>query len=231
MSKMTAGGITDGNTGGFTTGQECRPLEDARRDRPWEAEGGLLAGWEVELPTKTIGGRFTKRETLALTSLPHELAKVMGEAEYLEQVVAIRELTEAHSKRMQYFQLGPMFALVGVVLGFFGPFVLAIPMLSGVVTSDLYTLFLLGTVAFAVLAAPAGVLLLMYGCYRVGMAGKTMGYEVDRATSHWEARGIAWRVKTSNPLAVLSGGDQPQVIASYNPRVCCRRCQLSDLPC
>ena len=76
--------------------QQC----DAERDGPWECESGRLAGWEVELPTKQSRSFSSTRESLALTSLPRGLARVMGEAEYQEQVVAIQELIDALSARL-----------------------------------------------------------------------------------------------------------------------------------
>jgi hypothetical protein len=184
------------------------------------AESGLLAGWEVELPTKTVGGMFTKREALVVTSLPPGLAKVMGEAEYQEQVVAIRELTEAHSKRLLRLKMIPaLFLVIAMVLAVFLPLVCAIPMLAGWISEDGYTTLIILVMMLMALSLPGVVIVMGYAYYRAGMAGKTMGYEISRATAHWEARGIAWRLKTSNPLAAMSGGKHPTVIATYQPRV------------
>ena len=190
-----------------------------------------MAGWEVELPTKTVG-RFWKREALVVTSLPHGLMKVMGEDEYQEQVVAIRELTEAHSKRLLNLKLYPLaLYLVAIAFGVILPLILAIPMILGIMNSEAYGALTFGFIALIILASPLLIIGLVYAHYRAGMAGKTMGYEIARATAHWEARGIAWRLKTSNPLPRLSGGENPQVVAAYKPRVCLCPCSFAVHSC
>lgn len=190
---------------------------EAPRDGPWETEGGILAGWEVELPPR-LAGPFGIREMLALTTLPPALAKVMGETEYQEQVAAIRELTDARCGRLLargIVSLG-LIIMVGMV-GFFGP-ILSIP---AAFTSLLlgYNFVCFAIVWFAVFAAPIATALILFALSRTRKASKSLASEIALATAHWETRGIAWRVKISDPLAALSSGRHPTVIAGYNWRV------------
>lgn len=183
------------------------------------AEGGPVAGWEVEVPVKTVWSSLGRRETLALTSLPSGLARVMGEQEYQEQVVAIRELTEEHNRRVRRLKVlyicWPVLALPFLFLGIFVVFT---PLLLGLISEE--ASFVL-TMAFLVLVAiflSCTMLLFANGYYRVGLSAKILGYEISRATSHWGARGIAWKLMKSKPLAVTVGKDN-RVAADYCLRV------------
>lgn len=193
----------------------ARPVTSCR-DGPWETETGEhLAGWEVEIPTRRIFSAVDRgREALVLTELPKGLAKVMGEDEYHEQVVAIRVLMEAHAKKIRHIKLFGMCLGCLTVPFILFSFVFEIPFLVGWVELSAFLSCLAVYVVLMALLLFLVLVLLARAYYRATLAGKTLGYEISRATAHWAARGIAWRLKTSYPIAETSGSGSRRYLSS-----------------